>query len=167
MAIIKCSTCGSEISDFATFCPNCGATIEKAEPVPATPVEVHAPISQDAPYATPAGQYTPPAYQPPVQPTPAPYATPVYKQAPSESSADPSANGKAIASLILGICGTIAWLLPLVGYPVTIVGLVLGIKGLKSEKRGMALAGLILSAVSLAACMINSCAGAIMALANY
>ena len=45
-------------------------------------------------------------------------------------------NGKATASLVLGIISMIAWLLPLIGYPVSIVGLIMGFIGLKSEKRG-------------------------------
>ena len=43
----------------------------------------------------------------------------------------------ATAALVLGIISLVAWLIPIIGYPVTIVGLVLGIKSVKSEKRGM------------------------------
>jgi hypothetical protein len=38
-----------------------------------------------------------------------------------------SGGGKAIASLVLGLLGILAWLLPLVGLPITLVGLILGI----------------------------------------
>lgn len=69
-------------------------------------------------------------------------------------------NGKAIASLVLGIVGLIAWILPLVGFPVTIVGLVMGVSGRKSEKKGMATAGMVLSIIALVACIINSALGA-------
>ena len=43
-------------------------------------------------------------------------------------------SGKATASLILGIISLVAWLLPLIGYPVSIVGLCLGISDRKKEK---------------------------------
>lgn len=43
-------------------------------------------------------------------------------------------NGMAIASLILGIVGLVAWLIPLIGYPVNIIGLVLGIISNKKQK---------------------------------
>lgn len=55
----------------------------------------------------------------------------------------------AVAALVLGIIGLIAWLLPILGYPVTIVGLVLGIKSVKSEKRGMAIAGIVMCSIDL------------------
>lgn len=58
-------------------------------------------------------------------------------------------NGKATASLVLGIISMIAWIIPLIGYPVSIVGLIMGFIGLKSEKRGFGTAGLILSIIGL------------------
>ena len=67
---------------------------------------------------------------------------------------------KAKNSLILGVIGMVAWLLPLAGFPVTIVGIVAASKGLKSKKRGLALAGLILSIIGLVLTMINAFWGA-------
>src|SRR3989344_6895948 len=55
---------------------------------------------------------------------------------------DTSKNGKATAGLVLGIIGLIAWFLPIIGAPITIIGLIFGIKGLKSLKRGVAIAGI-------------------------
>lgn len=46
-------------------------------------------------------------------------------------------NGKATASLVLGIISMIAWIIPLIGYPVSIVGLIMGFIGLKSEKKDL------------------------------
>lgn len=68
--------------------------------------------------------------------------------------------GKATASLVLGIVGLIAWLLPLVGFPVTIVGLVMGVQGRNGEKKGMATAGMVLSIIGLVLCVINAVLGA-------
>lgn len=69
-------------------------------------------------------------------------------------------NGKATASLVLGIVSMITWLLPLFGYPVSIVGIVMGAFGLQSEKRGMGIAGLVLSIIGFVICLINSAIGA-------
>lgn len=62
---------------------------------------------------------------------------------------------KAKTSLILGIIGLIAWLLPLAGYPITIVGIVKASKSLKCSKSGMATAGLVLSIIGLVLTVIN------------
>ena len=43
-------------------------------------------------------------------------------------------NGKATAGFTLGIIGLIAWILPLFGYPVNIIGIIMNSIGLKSEK---------------------------------
>ena len=40
-------------------------------------------------------------------------------------------NNKAIAGLVLGITSLLAWLLPLLGYPVSIVGIIMGALGKK------------------------------------
>ena len=72
--------------------------------------------------------------------------------------------GKATASLILGIISLVAWLLPLIGYPVSIVGLCLGISYVKKEKNTFSKVGIILSAIGLGITAINSIAGVIIAL---
>ena len=71
-------------------------------------------------------------------------------------------NGKATASLVLGIISLIVWLIPLFGYPVSIVGLVMGFYGIKSEKKSLGTAGLILSIIGLVLCVANSAIGAYM-----
>ncbi len=76
-------------------------------------------------------------------------------------------NWKAIVSLILGIIGIFAWLIPLIGYPVTIAGLVFGIIGLKSQKSGMAIGGMVLSIIFLMATVINSALGVLQSLESF
>lgn len=71
--------------------------------------------------------------------------------------------GMSIASMVLGIIGLLAWCIPLFGYPITIVGLVLGIKGKNKGGRGMAIAGIVMSIIGLLATIINSVLGAMMA----
>ena len=69
----------------------------------------------------------------------------------------------AIASLVLGIVSLIAWLLPIVGLPVSIVGLVLGCKTVKSDKKVMAIVGIVLSSIGLNLTIINGALGAYLA----
>lgn len=75
-----------------------------------------------------------------------------------------NSNGMATASLILGIISLLAWLLPLFGYPVSIIGLILGIISNKNEKNKFSKIGIILSAIGLGITLINSIAGVIMVL---
>ncbi len=71
--------------------------------------------------------------------------------------------GMSIASLVLGICGFIAWCIPLIGYPVTILGIIFGAVGMKKGGKKLAIAGIICSAITLVFTLINSIAGAMMA----
>ncbi len=51
-------------------------------------------------------------------------------------------------SLILGIIGSVAWIIPFVGIPITIVGTVLGAINMGRKKsRGVAIAGFVTSLV--------------------
>ena len=68
---------------------------------------------------------------------------------------------KATAALVLGIIGLIAWLFPIAGFPITIVGLVMSVRGM-GQKRPLAKAGLILNIIGLVICIINSAIGAYM-----
>ena len=75
--------------------------------------------------------------------------------------------GKSIASFVLGLVGIIAWILPLIGYPVTITGLILGCTARKNEKNAFSLTGIILSSITLGITLINSIMGIIIALSLY
>ena len=93
----------------------------------------------------PAGQPAPPQWG--AQPMPAPAAA-------------RRGGGQATASLVLGIVSLIAWLLPIVGLPVAITGLVLGILSASGVKRGMAITGIVLSSIGLVLGVINFAVGA-------
>jgi hypothetical protein len=71
--------------------------------------------------------------------------------------------GLSIASMILGIVGLVAWCLPIVGFPVCLTGLILGIIGIKKGGKGMAIAGIIMCAITLLLTIINSVLGAMIA----
>ena len=62
---------------------------------------------------------------------------------------------KSTASLVLGIVGCIAWLIPLIGFPVTIVGLILGI-------RRKYTVGIILNVIGFSLTLVNSAVGAVL-----
>lgn len=69
----------------------------------------------------------------------------------------------AIVALVLGLVSIITWLLPIAGYITTIIAIVLGVKGRKSEKRGMATAGMVLGIVFLIITFLNSIIGMFLA----
>ena len=69
---------------------------------------------------------------------------------------------QATTSLILGFMAIAAWILPVIGLPLTIVGLVKGIQGVKSTRPGQAMAGIVMNAVFLALTLANSILGALM-----
>ena len=65
-------------------------------------------------------------------------------------------NKFAVAALVLGIVSILTWLFPIAGYITTIIAIVLGVKGRKSEKRGMATAGMVLGIIFLVITLLNS-----------
>jgi len=78
---------------------------------------------------------------------------------PGPTSDDPK-KGFAIASLVIGIINLCAWFLPICGGPLAIVGIVLGVLGMKSTtQRTLAIVGLVLSALGLIAACLNAAAG--------
>ncbi len=82
-------------------------------------------------------------------------------------AAPPEEKGMSIASMVLGICGFLAWCLPIFGYPVSIVGLVLGILGIKKGGKGMATAGIIMCSITLALTLGNSILGVFLSTMGF
>jgi len=68
--------------------------------------------------------------------------------------------GLAITSLALGIFSLLAWFLPICGFPISVIGLILGIIGMNSSKRGLAIAGIVMSSIGLLLTVANSAIGA-------
>lgn len=68
----------------------------------------------------------------------------------------------AVIGFVLGIFGLVAWTLPVVGAPVTVLGLVYSIKGLKSLKRDLAIAGMVICIIGIVATISNIAIGAYM-----
>ena len=95
--------------------------------------------------------------QPPQAPPQAPMNQ--YQQMPMQR-VEKDQKGLAIASLVLGIVGMVAWIIPLFGFPAAMTGLVLGIMGQKSSAKTMAIIGIALSGLALVATIVNAAWGA-------
>ena len=71
--------------------------------------------------------------------------------------------GLAIASLVIGIVNLCAWLVPICGGPLAIVGMLLGILGLKSSKKTLAIVGVVLGGLTLILTIVSIIVGTTMA----
>jgi len=81
----------------------------------------------------------------------------------NNNNAVESTDKNANIGLGFGFGSILAWIIPLIGYPITICGIVYSSKGLKSEtSKGKAIAGLILSIIFLVATIINSILGVLI-----
>lgn len=76
------------------------------------------------------------------------------------NSRDGNEPGKPLASLVLGIVGLITWIVPIIGLPISITGLVFGINATKRVQKGLAIAGVILCSIGLVLGGINFAWGA-------
>lgn len=61
----------------------------------------------------------------------------------------------SVASMMLGVIGIFAWSLPYLGFPINIIGLVVGILQLKHHRNGMAIAGIVMCTVGLSLTIVN------------
>ncbi|MGA9397308.1 MAG: hypothetical protein WBV22_03520, partial [Anaerolineaceae bacterium] len=68
-----------------------------------------------------------------------------------------------IAALVCGILSLCSWLIPFCGGPIALAGVILGVLGMKSSKKSMAIAGLIMAAIGIVLTIINAVAGALFA----
>ena len=119
-----CSNCGSQMPDEVFSCTVCGSPLAASQ------------VSQQ-PYQQP---YQQPVYQ-------QPYQQPVYQQPYPQIGIPVPGNGKATASLILGILGILFPTLIL-----SVIGIVLGVQARNimpegTPGRGKATAGLICSVI--------------------
>jgi hypothetical protein len=69
-------------------------------------------------------------------------------------------------AFVLGIASLVAWLLPIVGLPVSAAGLGLGVAGRRSSRRGMAIFAIVLASIGLALTIGNAGLGAYHAVAT-
>ncbi len=120
-------------------------------------------MQQVAPGSVPSPAYTSYPSSDPYASPPNPYA--VYPgMSPGVMSPPEKGRGMAVAGLVLGILGMIVWLLPFLGLPVSIVGIVLAVQGRRCvSRRTMATIGLVLSIIALVLTLINGVLGAYLA----
>ncbi len=135
-----------------------------AEPTPPTPPGPAPPAPPEpAPPPPAAPMPPPPAAAPAYAPPPPSAPTPPVSYAPQPPSAG---GGKAVAALVLGIIGMLAWCLPILGFPVNVAGLVLGIMDLKGPKRTFAIIGIVLCSIGLVLTIANGVGGCVLAMSG-
>ena len=98
--------------------------------------------------------------------TEAEYEVEKYKVLNSNEENHSNTNNKnsvrGLTGFILGLCSLIAWYIPIIGFPVTILGIIFSAFGINSNRKGMAIAGLILSIIFFVVTIINSISGAVI-----
>lgn len=158
MKSIKCPQCSMVNWASAETCKRCGAHLQLANDTLAAQA-AYATAAQPA-YATTTATTTQPVYHPTTQPAyamPAPSAPYNYQPLPYQQHYYPprqKSNGMAVASLIIGIVSIFT--LSLLGLA-ALAGIILGIVALvkiknhpaEYEGQGMAIAGIVTSALSL------------------
>jgi biopolymer transport protein ExbB/TolQ len=77
----------------------------------------------------------------------------------SRNSSDRDAK-KATTGLVLGIIGLVAWCLPIVGLPVTVIGLVMSLQALSSSQKNKAITAAVLCVLGLLFSIANAAVGA-------
>ncbi len=79
---------------------------------------------------------------------------------PPPSPQQPDRQGVAIASLVLGGLSLLSFCLVICAAPLGLAGIITGIAGLKSSRRGLAIAGIVLSAIGLFVSVLLALIGA-------
>ncbi len=80
-----------------------------------------------------------------------PYTAPNYYggfKDPYEQPVPDESGGRGIAALVVGILSWLDWCIPVLGLCTSLIGLILGIQGRKGGKKGLAIAGIVLSSIS-------------------
>lgn len=85
-----------------------------------------------------------------------------YSLPEAASSPADDKKGFAIASLVVGILNLCGWLLPICGFPLGVVAVVLGLLGIKSSQRTLAIAGIVLGGLTVLLAIINAIAGILL-----
>lgn len=70
----------------------------------------------------------------------------------------------AIVALVLGILGLGAWCLPICGGPLALIGIVLGVIGVRGEGKLISIIALVLNGLALLATIANAAWGMKMAM---
>lgn len=114
---MKCNYCGADNKEGSKFCVSCGAELKEKKTTKSEEIKVE---KQEVKEVKPEVK-----------------AEPV--------KANTTKDGKATASLVLGICSLIIWCLT---FPLSLIGLILGIAS--KERSGKRTAGIVINAIGLA-----------------
>lgn len=131
-----CETCGKQMEEEATFCPNCGAQTANAAQTNQQNGQGEVPTAYDQGV---------PVYGQPVMPEP-----------------QNNSVGLAVASMVCGIVSLVfSCCVPWVTFILALVGVILGGISLSNKKggKGMAIAGVVCSIVALVPAVIMVIAG--------
>lgn len=169
---MNCPKCSANNTPEAMFCAVCGTPLNAAPPVaPYQPPVSEAPVVEQVPEAPAAPSYTAPAapvapsYTAPAAPS---YTAPTYNTAPQQQQyqsyqqqpyasvpqysapvGDTSKNWAGVTSMITGISSILCCITAFGGVILSIAAIVFGVMGLKSQKKGMAIAGLITGCIGI------------------
>ncbi len=146
---MKCPYCSADVKADARKCPSCGGPLDKISPGVAQ--------AESIPEAFPNAEPSPPVKPPEPKPEPSAAAEPqpaveiLQPAAPSAPAfAIPSDRSVlAIASIALGVFSLLFSCVPFCGVPLAIIGLVLGIMGLKTKMRAWSYGGIALNALGI------------------
>jgi hypothetical protein len=64
--------------------------------------------------------------------------------------------------LVVGIVNLCGWILPICGLPLGVVAVVLGVLGIKSSKRTLAIVGIVLGGLTILLAIVNAVAGVLL-----
>ncbi len=129
-----CMNCGKKLPDDAKVCDNCGMPVGQYQRQEENPHTTG--YDSDFGYERSSG-YNQSSYE---------YGNGSYT---STEQPPVRSGGVAIAALVLGILGAVSCCFPIISIPVSIAGIVCGALGLKSDRRNMAVAALIVCVVFL------------------
>ncbi len=147
---MKCTNCGNEIPDGASFCAQCGAKVHNE-------YVVQDEEQQNTGYNN--GGYNNGGYN-----------NGGYRQYTPGNETLGQSNGLAIGSMVTGICSLVlSCCSPLLSFILAIVSLVLGIYVLTKNRsgRGMAIAGIVCSGIGLFSALIFTIVGSLIYLTDF
>lgn len=115
---MKCNYCGADNKEGSKFCASCGAELKEKKTTKSEEIKVEKQEVKEV--------------------------KPEVKAEPVKAT-NTTKDGKATASLVLGICSLIIWCLT---FPLSLIGLILGIAS--KERSGKRTAGIVINAIGLA-----------------
>ncbi|MDR0500358.1 MAG: DUF2510 domain-containing protein [Coriobacteriales bacterium] len=150
-------------------------SMPSAPSAPSMPSVSSAVASTDAsfaPNAAPGASFTtgvPMQTGSPTYGSSAPYAAPGAPVAYQTQESPENAKNRnfAVVSLVLGLVGIFSWCLPIAGFPISVIGLIMGINGRKSNRKGMATAGIVLCSIFLFLTIVKTVLGMFLSLGYF